>query len=239
MRELRQAGATFSEIPFGSMRLVWKYGRAAEAHVRETLMLDPQMKKDAYGLWKCRCRHTVIKGHHVPNAKPCNRCGTAPDRYDEITFIDKEYAVSGNPDFIYKDGPLYRVVEIKSIKADTTSTAGFYDLTGPVPLHVEQGTHYVKLGQRDGLRMHRRPQLLYVNKGFSPKSWYKPFIPSDALTERSEQAVKKQRAVTREFGASIKEGAPAPMIQGCIDNPSSKQKSCPAWAECMARRTGQ
>lgn len=240
MHEMRQAGATFSEIPFGSMRLVWAYGRAAEKHVRDTLLSDERMRSDAYGLWKCACGKSRYQGRFLPSSDKCTRCGTRSDRYHEALLLDPEYGLSGSPDFIFWDVSAYRVVEIKSIKGrrdegGTSTAPTFRELDVPQPNHVNQGCHYVKLGQRNGLAVHRRPLVLYVSKGFETRQWYKQFIPGDAAMQRAETSVSEQRSATKGYRGALASGYCPRMCEECVSNPSSRQKSCPAWAECMAR----
>lgn len=238
--ELRQAGVRFTETPWGSMKLVWAYGRAAEKHVRDTLLSDQDMRADAYGLWKCRCGHTKHTGQFLPSAAACTQCRTRPVNYNEALLLDPDYALSGNPDFIFRDGPLYRVVEIKSIKGkdenSTSTSPNFEDLTAPQPDHVNQAGHYVALAERRGLPVHRRPLVLYVSKKFEQRSWYKPFIPGDGAMQRAEEAVHDQRETTRSFREALQRGQCPGMIEDCVADSSCKQRSCPVWAECMARR---
>lgn len=239
MHVLRQEGYTFPETPWGSMRLVWAYGRAAEKHVRDTLLLDPQMKRDAYGVWACKCGHTKVRGRYSPGANACPKCSRKPENYREITFIDSDAGVSGNPDFAYWDETAYRVVEIKSIKGKhdgvTQTNEVFQTIEAPLPNHVNQGCHYVKMFQREGLQVHAAPLILYVSKGFEQRVWYKGFIPEGAALQRGIDATRNQRTVTREYREALAAGRCPGKISACVENPGAKTKSCPSWAECMAR----
>lgn len=236
LKMMKDDGHEFVEDLFGSMRLTWAYGRAAESHVRQTLLRDPEMFQDAYGIWACKCGHTKTKGHYQDVAA-CSKCGRKPKEYREIALFDSEYGLVGNPDFMFLDGPRYRVVEIKSNKAgsDTGQYPGFRSLTQAFQGHIEQGTHYVKLGQRNGLAMHRRPLVLYVSKGHEPREWYKPFIPEDGPMERAERAVEQQRRVVRAYKGALEEGTLPDLLPACEGDKEKHMKKCPAWAECMTR----
>jgi len=236
LKEMREAGVTFSETPMGSMKLVWSYGRAAEKHVRENLLMDDDMRRDAYGVWKCRCGHTKTTGHHEPTAKACPKCGRKPSNYHEIAMFDKPYALVGNPDFLFLDGPRYRVIEIKSLKPTTTSTIGFDTIQRAFPEHIEQACHYVRLGMRNGLKMHRTPLILYVNKGFDMRNWYKPFYPTDSELTRAEDNVNEHREVTSLFKSELDARRVPDMIPACKDDMEHHKKRCPVWAECASRR---
>ena len=241
MWEMKQGGAKFTERIFGSMRLVWAYGRAAESHVRKTLLSDPDMRADAYGKWRCVCRKSSYQGRYYPQAKRCTRCAGNLNIYDEALFIDSEYGISGNPDFMFLEGARYRVVEVKSIKGEqgenkSNRTPTFRGLEAPIPDHVGQGTHYVRLADRAGLPVHRRPLVLYVTKGFETRHWYKPLIPNDSTIARAEAATEVQREAVRGFRQAMRVPLCPPKIDACKSNAGCHQKSCPAWAECMARK---
>ena len=243
MHEMKQAGATFSEAPWGSMRLTWAYGRAAEKHVRQTLLADADMHADAYGLWKCRCGKSHYTGRFLPSAETCKRCNTKPTEYHETLLLDPDYGLSGNPDFMFWDECAYRVVEIKSIRGldtgSSTSSPNFKQIDTPLPDHVNQGCHYVKMAQRKGLAVHRRPLVLYVSKYFEQRSWYKPFIPGDGAMRRAEEAVAEQRATTKAYREALAANRCPNMCTGCEEDPSKYQKSCKVWAECMSRRAAE
>lgn len=240
MHELRQAGVQFTENPFGSMKLVWAYGRAAEKHVRDTLLSEPDMKADAYGLWKCGCEATHYTGLYLPKAEKCGKCGKRPENYHETLLLDPEYGLSGNPDFAYMDVDALRVVEIKSIKgkdeASTSNAPNFEDLAAPVPDHVNQACHYVEMFNRRGVKVHRRPQVIYVCKKFEPRQWYKSFIPEDGPMMRAEAAVAEQRAATKAFREAMSLGRCPGRCEACVADPNKYEKKCPAWAECFARK---
>lgn len=240
-KALREAGVTFSEQHHGAMRLVWAFGRAAENHVRETLMRDPAMRARAYGNWHCRCRRTTSRGHIPASPIVCPHCGTKADRYGEITLHDPDNNISGNPDLLMQEPkgsatfPYYAVWETKSITDNPNTKKGsFSTLEVPIPAHVEQGAHYVRLGRVNGLPMVRKPVILYINKAFSMKGWYKALIPGDRMMQQAEEDVDAAVAAARQCAEAVRVGALPGMIPLCAENPRAKMNECPAWSECMA-----
>lgn len=237
-------GVTFSEAPFGAMKLVWALGRAAEKHARTNLLKNPSIRARAFGMWRCRCRATEARGHLPTPPQRCTRCGTLADRYDEVTLADDDAGIMGNPDMLLKQGTRYTVIEIKSIKTKSTSAHdGFDSIEAPQPKHVEQGFSYVKLGERNGLYMHEKPVTLYVAKDFDPKKWYKALLPSPQLLGQVKEDVATSRAAAKEYRIA-RQAADAeperrdeftpPKIEKCATNANACKKSCPVWAECYA-----
>jgi hypothetical protein len=236
-QSMREEGVSFDEVPYGNMRLVWAYGRAAERHVRETLLLNEKVKADAYGNWECRCKTTVVRGHYSPSAPSCTRCGTKPDRYAELAMHDDDRLLVGNADMYLKQGTHYTALEIKSIKAKTTpNAAGFDTISAPMPKHVEQASHYVHLGRRNGLPMHDKPVILYVLKDFDMRKWYKAFTPTDTLMAQVTADVQAGRAIAKTYAEARASNTVPAKCAACIANQDVFKKSCPVWAECVATR---
>lgn len=233
---MKAQGVTYSNPVFGSMKLVWAYGRAAEKHVRDTLLSDPDMRRAAWGRWRCPCRHTETRGHLHASPERCPRCRQRANIYAEGTSVDRAHGIAGNPDFVYLLRNRYKVVEIKSIKeGSTTAHGGFNELESPQPMHVEQGVHYVRLLENEGLPVHPEPDVLYVNKGYSTKTWYKQFTPSDAMMERAREDVDNARRVSRQYTEALASGQCPPMLARCAADNTSLQKDCQVWAECIGR----
>lgn len=236
-REAAKSGYKRTAPPVGSMRLVWAYGRAAEAHVRDQLLSDPKMKADAYGKWECKCGNMKHTGRWDGTMK-CDDCNGLLTVYKETFLLDKDNAISGSPDFIFWDVDAYRIVEIKSIKPDTTKQhIGFDTIDKPFPDHVNQGCHYVRMFRNQGFKVHRRPLVLYVNKAFSPKQWYRGLIPTDSQMDVAEESVASQVAVTGEYRVARDNGECPPKIDLCVREPQKYVKRCSEWTECMARKS--
>lgn len=235
---MREQGMTFPSSTFGAMKLVWAYGRAAEKHVRETLLKDPEMRRSAYGIWRCMCKTTQSRGHLPITPAICPNCKSRADVYDEPTLVDRLRGISGNPDFMYLQGARYRVVEIKSIKAEgNASNPGFKELEQPIPGHVEQGTHYIRLYENEGMAVHPVPYILYVKKEFDPRKWYKLLIPSDAQMARAREDVEATRAVAQRYTEARHSGVLPARLPECVHDRECQRKKCPVWMECMSRGT--
>lgn len=236
-KAMREAGVTFTEPIFGSMKLVWSYGRAAEKHVRDTLLRDEGMRARAYGMWRCMCRQTFTRGHLPAAPARCPHCGTKADRYGEVTLDDPKHNISGNPDLILRElnSSAYAVWEIKSMKPDTKGEhQGFKDLKAPLPLHVEQGAHYVRLARLEGLPVIRKPVVLYVAKQFCRDNWYKPLIPSDPLMAQAEADVTTALDAAKGAVEGLRLGVIPDRLPKCAADRTCMSKKCQTWAECMA-----
>lgn len=232
---MKEEGVSFEEAPFGNMRLVWAFGRAAERHVRDTLLLDKSIREAAYGAWACRCGQTRTRGHFPISAERCTRCGELPINYREVTLSDTDRSMVGNPDLLLKQGTRYTVLEIKSMKKDSSGQhVGFKDIEAPIPRHVEQATHYVRLGERNGLPMHRKPVILYVLKDFDPRKWYKALIPSDTLQAQVDADVAAGRSVAETYHQARQAGTVPAKIPACEANMETHKKTCQVWSECRA-----
>ena len=232
-QSMREEGVSFAEAPFGNMRLVWAFGRAAERHVRDTLLLDPAIREAAYGAWACKCGQTRSRGHYPIKPQRCTGCGDLATYYRELAFHDDDRSLVGNPDIILKQGTRYTVVEIKSIKKEGTAQhVGFNTIEAPIPKHVEQGTHYRHLGQRNGLAMSRKPIILYVLKDFDPRKWYKALVPSNQLQAQVDADVEAGRSVAMAYHQARVSSQLPGKIPECVENMDRHKKACPVWAEC-------
>ena len=234
MYSMKQEGMKFMEPVFGSMRLTWAYGRAAEAHARTALLADPAIKKAAYGQWACKCGKSKYTGHHDPTATTCGSCGRKPFEYREVALLNHRLGISGNPDMILKQGSRYTVIEIKSIKGESSAQyAGFKGLDTPDIKHVQQGTGYVYLARDKGLRMHDKPVVLYVNKSHDMREWYKPFLATDEVQARVNAAVEETREIAQVYTHHRERGTIPPKCAACQSNPQVYEKRCPVYIECI------
>ena len=233
---LTEQGVEYRKPVFGATKLVWSYGRAAEKHVRENLLKDEAMRRAAWGSWRCTCGHTAIRGHLPASPPRCSRCRHRATNYHEGTLIDRVHGIAGNPDFVYLDGTRYRVVEIKSIKGTSTAqNPGFADTNSPQPTHVEQGVHYVRLFENEGMAVHPEPHILYVLKDFDPRQWYKLLTPTPAMLARAREDVDRARAMSRQYTEALAAGVCPPMIDRCLADNNALQSQCEVWAECIGR----
>lgn len=153
--------------PFSSQRIIWALGRAAEKHVRDTLLLS--MKGNAVGRWGCACGASFVVGR-FDASQSCRKCGTPLDSYGEFRASSPTGAVSGSIDFLYQDtGECYGVMEVKSIQK-----ADYENLSGPLIAHVHQCLFYVHLLRGMGATVNRA-SILYVAKDAVSGSPYKVY----------------------------------------------------------------
>lgn len=156
-------GTEINEYVSGSDRVVWAQGRATEKHVRDQVIAAAQ-RRGIYGKWTCHCPKTFRKERvGFYDGKPiCQRCEQHLDRYAEVTLLDHESKVSGNPDLVLRFSGLFLPVEIKSMKMEE-----FQTLRHPRGDHVSQALMYRYLLALDGKPVHDNIIVFYVSKGYS------------------------------------------------------------------------
>lgn len=243
-RMLRREGMPFEKRPRGSDLLLWRFGRAAESHVREALLSDPDIKSRVYALWSCRCQKVRVKGRLPASPAVCDSCGTPADRFHEPPMYDPETHIIGNPDFPIWENDGYTIYEVKSIKGGDEPNA-FGSLTVPLPTHVEQPCHYIRLFEVAGLPVHRKPAVIYVNKQYSFREWYKVLEPTDLQVQQAEADVRaavESTAPYIDYVRRLDETDPSgwndltlpERIEPCRANIESHRDKCPCWIECTA-----
>ena len=217
----------------GAQRIIWKMGRAAEKHIRESYIKGIK-GKGVIGKWSCKCGRTTYEGEHRKQPA-CGTCRTAPLEYDELTLLDHEAGVCGNPDMLVmmgKDGKLY-VVEIKSLKADGDD--GFDALVAAKPDHVYQAASYRRLLIANGYEnVSEKVLIIYVNKKYAFRgSPYKSFmvdVDIDGVEAVLDGAWEAARLVRR----SRIDGT-IPERTECSSPQSQQAKKCPFVVDCFGR----
>jgi len=156
-----------TNTPFSSQRIVWALGRAAERHVRDSLL--DSMRGNAVGVWSCVCGKKSRLGKFQQEDK-CGTCQSPLSIYGEHRAVSPSGNVSGSIDFLYQDEVEdYGVLEIKSIQK-----ADYEKLTAPLTSHRDQCNFYVHLLRLRGLRV-ARASVLYVAKDAVSGSPYKVY----------------------------------------------------------------
>lgn len=154
----------YAKVVNRGQRVIWTLGRAAERHVRDSLIKG--MPEAVYGLWRCACGHTKLAGtasFAYANRK-CGKCRLPITRYVEHTLVDEQRGVMGNPDLLFKFGSPLTVVECKSI-----NDKGFAELVKedrPNGDNACQALYYRRMAQRSGLAVSDYAIILYVLKDY-------------------------------------------------------------------------
>lgn len=189
----------------------------------------PQM---VWGIWSCKCgslkHEEPCTFSEIDQEEECEHCGSKVDHYNEVSMVDEEYGVVGNPDLILylPRKAAFHVTELKSIAHDQ-----WVELARPKPDHVLQTVWYWLLMSRKGYRLTDRVSIFYVTKGwqFGNKKTYKEFlIDPQAELHRLESMIEDALAY-KAFLA----GGPPPVRTFCSHPDSKDAKGCAASTFCF------
>jgi len=223
-RGLRQVGQ--------GQRLLWKLGRAAETHVRETLKYA--FPSQAYGVWQCGCEQSTYEGTWLEAVEKdvCHVCGWRLCKYQEMCFQDDERKIVGSPDLLLSLSAGFVPVECKSANAKS-----FVKIQKrPESDHVLQNLGYVRLGERSGYRMAGFGIVIYVAKEYK---WGEVPYREHVVTERRYRLSGTLDLLDRTAEMVVlysERGSGFPdRLRYCMGGPdSSRAKKCSACALCFS-----
>lgn len=217
----------------GGHRVVWALGRAVESHVRNSFIAQTK-GLGVLGKWSCKCGHVKFTGFQTKNVQFCPKCNTACLNYNELRFVDETVGVVGHPDFILKlDGNKLVIVEIKSIKAKTTSGGvGFDDLDQPIADHTMQAAIYRFLAKNMGYDVHDEVIVFYCTKDFKWGSPYKEYRV-DVTKGHWQESIDRMWNVALEMRNAINLSK-LPSRKVCSSVQSTDAKSCSVVTSCFA-----
>ena len=223
----------------GEHYVMWAIGKAAERHVRETLLAQIGVA-NAFGVWACKCEKTQRTGFGDATKK-CVTCNTTVTQYNEFQAVSNKWRVRGSIDFLMrKPNGKIAVVEIKSITNSASANAqkkGFETLAKPMGDHIFQATCYVNLlGDPDVCAGHRLEVddtaiILYVCKDFKwglrpYKEFHHTYGPTDEARTLTEFRSAKQVWLAGK-------GKPLPPRTMCAHIGCSTAVKCPVALECF------
>lgn len=211
----------------GGHRVVWKFGRAVEDHVRSSI-LAARERRNIYGVWKCVCKHTAHTGFHPP-AATCPRCRLPLDRYYEVELIDPDNGVTGSPDMLLVERGWFVPVEVKSMNKDD-----FDKLSAAVPDHALQVAGYWRILRALGYRVHAEARLIYVRKEFlwgGRNRVYKEFV---VRPETLSPLTEAMFSAGREIQDHLQAGSTPDRITGCHSATCSRARSCSVSDVCWS-----
>jgi hypothetical protein len=223
-----ESGITTEERITGAHRVMWKIGRAVEAHVRNQLI--DGFPTGSYGNWSCNCPTQTT--HHgfrpSPDHTLCPVCRGRLHTYNEVTLFDEENHVSGNPDLITRYEERYIPIEIKSMVKHQWD-----DLRRPLPNHIIQAAAYRKLLRTNGFPVHPDVALIYVAKDFSWGSPYKEFHVNVA-TQQMEGVMTDLFTLARTVLEHQRANTLPPRVM-CSHQGGAIARQCPVAGPCFAR----
>jgi hypothetical protein len=214
-----------------ALRATFDLGNLTADHLTESWMGDR-----AVGSWKCqRCGTTRAFSKKVTTV--CNSAGTTCDwKYQEVQFFGESTGISGSLDLIADlDGPKYKIVELKIIKADD-----FEKLAAPLSEHRLRTRLYMKLVEdsTNPIRFQLDTQkalVLYVCRGFGKMHPdYGQILPFKCFeVERDDASIEK----FMDNGLTVKlarENNTIPIEKTCDSVSCSNAKKCPVKAQCWS-----
>lgn len=229
--EENQTGA-----PTAAMNIVWKMGRAAEAHIRDRLV-EAHINEGLgvflpVGIWKCDCGFKEKRSEGMPKGV-CKKCGTPLRNYDEFTIFDEEYKIVGNPDLLVKHKGQLHIVEFKSVrlKGEDKSFTYYKENETAEPKHKLQAAFYYYLLKNNGHNVNPNITVFYVAKDYSFKSPYY-YYNYNAEELGVRESVGKHLQIAKWVKDSrFKEEAPPP--KKCQTIEEAKKIKCPFAERCF------
>jgi len=224
MKQANSEKQAFSKSHTGGHKVMWKIGRAIEAHIRETLFKRLGYK-NIYGVWKCDCGNIVEKG--TCSDLHCPKCDSKNYNYFEYSIFNEEAKIVGNPDglLIYKNKLL--PLEIKSM-----NSKDFDKLEAPVPKHIQQVLFYRLLLLKNGMPAADQVRLIYCTKDFKFGSPYKEFIV-DATKDPNRLFVEQMFNTSKEI-YEHKQNGTLPERVICSSCDCTTAKNCNTLVECFS-----
>lgn len=210
----------------GAHRVMWALGRAAENHVRQSI-IKVRQRNGIYGVWQCKCGQTKHQGFHPPERR-CERCQSGLTEYREPALLDHDARAVGSPDLTLSVGNNYMaVVEIKSM-----NKKDFDALERPKADHVVQAAAYRRLYEQMGFTVHDEVIILYVKKEFQWGSPYKEFHVN-VTSGHWPGLIDDMLADGREISDRTQSGT-LPARTKCANVGCTRAKSCPVSTLCFS-----
>lgn len=218
-------GVEVHEAVTGQHRVMWKFGRAVEAHVRDTV-IRAKNYADVYGVWKCVCGRTEETGF-FNRTRICNTCKGKLDVYGELTLYDQEAGIVGNPDLLMRHNGPFVIKEIKSITGDDWNK-----LEAPLGDHVFQAAMYHHLMKKNGHPVYDEVVIFYTSKHFT--KWGSPYkeFHVNVATPHIQQQVTDAVALALSVKVGNAQRA-APPRTVCTVETCTRAKNCPAMNLCF------
>lgn len=214
------------EAVTGGHRLMWAYGRTAEAHIRAHLTQGDVFGYQIYGDWRCPCKRTKHVGTKPKMDRLCPKCELPMTVYYEQPWRDHDNKIVGNPDLGAFIGRYYFPVEIKSMSKDLWD-----NLTKPLAEHVNQALLYRYLAKINGMMVHDKVMIVYAKKEFKWGSPYKVYVV-DVTTPQYVGMLERSIELARNILRAIETRNMPKRLGNCTDIASGRSKRCPAAITC-------
>ena len=214
----------------GFDRIVWRIGRAVEAHIRDNMIRGYGANR-VLGRWTCPCGATIFEGTFPADKPICPKCLKERDVYLEMDLIDEEYGVQGHPDcmLIWDDGSII-VVEIKSMNAKEWDA-----LDAPKGDHRFQAGMYRRILQRKGYKVSDKVIIIVATKDYKFKRKESPYkeYHVDATNPQLQAELDLALALAGRVRTSVEQGRLPTRLPQCADPHTSTAKVCSQCVRCF------
>jgi hypothetical protein len=208
-------------------------------HKTAEVLIEDWAEGFAVGNWKCN----TCNAQRTMTVKPPKGCGLVKGscdwKYQEVSFVSKEYGVSGSIDVFFDLGALRLITtELKTYAADE-----FDKMVAPLPEHRIRTQLYLKLiadsnnAFKDRINLHEA-RIFYTSRGFGRKNVEHneilPFREFTVLRDDEYPDLAKALARAKQIKVFREEGL---MPGGICGSPADKvAKSC---SNCQVCFSGQ
>ena len=226
-----------SKVPRACDRLLWAIGRAVEAHIRGQF-IEAVQRAGVIGEWRCKCGGLSSEGLFVRRTK-CKTCQGTAQRYGELTLLDHDARIAGNPDLMYlrPDNHKVRTAEIKSINKKE-----FDALTAPKVDHVFQALIYRRLAILNLMDVDDTISIIYGCKDYAFRGipYHEFYVTStpehDAALDRMWANARLVRDFVNARKANPESSPPLPARLALCPHPNTvTAKDCDQCHACHAR----
>lgn len=210
----------------GGHQLMWKYGRAAEAHIRNQATAATGLRFSMWGDWVCACERTKHTGTK-PKDMSCRTCQTPVRHFREHALHDHENEIVGNCDLPIILGRYFVPYEFKSM-----NKKDWDKLNAPLVTHVMQCLGYRHLFQQEGFLVHDKIGFLYAAKEFTFGSPYKEYH-IDATEPQNVRMLGQMLEQAQDIKRAKASKIVPPRMPVCISPDAPRAKSCPRVSLCF------
>lgn len=213
--------------------LTFSMGDAVHDTLKERARIGAPEK--VWGIWSCKCEYLKHEDPcifaEIDQEETCPHCKSLVNHYNEVSMVDEEYGVVGNPDLIlyYERTDALHVTELKSM-----AHKQWEELARPDPDHVRQVVFYWHLMHRKGYRLTDRVSIMYVTKQwqFGDKCVHKEFL-IDPVAELHRLEPMIEDAIAYKLTHELGEEAALPLRTHCAHEASKDAKKCGVQQICF------
>ena len=211
-------------------RLMWKYGRVAEKHMRDAVIAATN-GRSVYGKWACLCGSLKHTGMRPAEKVKCDNCGLSAFNYYEYPIRNDEYKIIGSCDLPLMHNGYLIPIECKSMNYDQ-----WVQLLQPLGDHITQVALYRWLYKEAGWNVHNMSSIVYVVKEYKFKTRKFPTPYKEFHIDCESEDVLRMVEIALEEAATIRDALSENFIprRVCGSVTESRAKACPMAHLCFS-----